>query len=94
MNNQVTAAGLRAAADAVDKLSAQGVNVIGYRADARKPVLLINTPPAFAHGVVKSRFWRSRTGARYLTRVYATPFHGCQIEWTQSDLVAQEVGHG
>lgn len=101
MINRITAAGLRAAAIAVDKLDAQGINVVGYRSDMRKPVLVVDRPPAFAHGVVKSRrYLRSGAGAGEVlgdagvVRTYACPFYDCQLEWNSSELAAREVAHG
>lgn len=90
MNNKVTAAALRASADAVEHLDAEHVKVLGYYCNGRKPVLLIDHPPAFARGAMTRRQPSPLGGVDH---VYATPFHGCQIEWLVHTPAVREVGH-
>jgi hypothetical protein len=90
MNNKVTAAALRAAADATDQLDESGSKVLGHYSNGRVPVLLIDRPPTFVQGVSRRRESDGKGGR---VRVYAAPFRGTQLEWRVAEPAAREVAH-
>lgn len=92
MNQINTAAALRTAADAVDKLHAQGVHVLGHYSNGRKPVLIIDKPPAKMSGVLRMRApSRVVNGAQH---TFASHFEGVQVEWVEQVPAVRAVGHG
>lgn len=74
---------------AMDRLQGTGCNVIAQIWTGQKPVLMLDKPPRFVRGVLKSR----KVGTRTVHRTYAAPFHGVQLEWIVSTPIAQAVGH-
>ena len=85
---------LQLAATAARVLVDAGSRVIGAYANGRRPVLIVDAPPSFVHGLVKRT---NPNGAGKTTLVYAASFHGCQLEWMRDIHTAgivQGVGHG
>lgn len=88
--NQLTADALRGAQVALQKLDDCGATVIGFYSNGRRAVLLLASKPAFCKGVVVRRVPQGRG----VDHVYATPFHGAQVEWIEHVPMVQAVGHG
>ena len=85
---------LHLAAAAAERLEQQAITVVDLRLPrwtaAGRPVLVINHPPQFVRGVMRTRL-PEQDGRR--VRVMAAPFHGVQLEWMVCDRAANEVVH-
>ncbi|GGK08779.1 hypothetical protein [Luteimonas terricola] len=84
---------LQVASHAAGLLADAGTRVIGAYANGRRPVLIIDKPPTFVRGAVKTRGKPHPDGGRR-TLVLGASFQGCQLEWWEDVPVAQEVRHG
>lgn len=82
MNNAVTAAQLRAAANLADRLAADGSKVLTYYHNGRKPVLVVDQPPVGTQGSLIRRA-PLNLGAHAGDRTLAAPMDGVQLEWTE-----------
>jgi hypothetical protein len=72
-------ASLQCATDAAAKLMASGCSIESTFHNGRRMVLLVDRPPAFVTGHMKTRH---PNGSGGLTTLYAASFHGCQLEWS------------
>ena len=96
MSNRSTLAALRAATNAVMKLSAQGVTVRRVEfaavpnAKRQKPTLVVASKPAFSRFGLKA----TRPGQFVVEHVYAAPYFGVQLEYIEHIPVARSIGHG
>lgn len=87
--NRMHARDLRAAADAVEKLDAARISVLGAYSNGRKPVLYVDQKPDFVRGVMIRR----QPSATGFDRVMASGYHGVQLEWIEHVPFVREVGH-
>jgi hypothetical protein len=87
--SKTTAAALRVAAAAAEKLEAEGIQIQSHYSNGRQAVLVADRKPAFVRGVLTRR---EPTGSG-VTHVYASPFHGVQLEWHDHVPAVREVGH-
>lgn len=80
--NRVAYAALTAAISAIYHLDDAGCTATDIDLRGGKPILQIDRPPAFVHGVatVTQRVGRARE------RRMVANYHGAQIEWTEREL--------
>lgn len=82
---------LHDAGAAAEKLHAMHVHIVSAYANGRRPVLVIDHPPAFVNGVEKRRSPNGRGG---IERVMASSYHGVQLEWVEHLPAKQEAANG
>jgi hypothetical protein len=76
---------------AIRALRKQSVSILSMRNNGRRLVLVIDQPPAFVRGVMRSRH-TSPIGNREYTM--AAPYRGVQLEWRVVEDESAEVRHG
>lgn len=79
------------AQQAIRALRKQSVSILSMRNNGRRLVLVIDQPPAFVRGVMRSRH-TSPIGNREYTM--AAPYRGVQLEWRVAEDESAEVRHG
>lgn len=80
--NMILRSALGMALDAIYQLDDAGTTVKDIDIRGGMPVLRIDQPPQFVQGVITVR----HASGRYTERLYAAPFRGCQLEWTERSL--------
>ena len=86
-----TDANIAHAQQAIRALRKQSVSILSMRNNGRRLVLVIDQPPAFVRGVMRSRH-TSPIGNREYTM--AAPYRGVQLEWRVAEDESAEVRHG